>query len=120
MELTVQNLYGLLLRSRLLPADEARALYARWQQEPRDGPGNAAQFVRWLVANRALTEYQASLLARGQADGFFLGPYKVLDRLDRGRLAGLYKAQHETGPVVAIKVLAPARAREPAVLARFQ
>src|SRR5438034_8189826 len=62
-----------------------------------------SHFSKWMVANKYLTEYQASLLARGHADGFFLNQYKILDRLGKGRMAGVYKAQHETGPIVAIK-----------------
>ena len=31
MELTVQNVYGLLLRSRLLSREDAKAMFARWQ-----------------------------------------------------------------------------------------
>src|SRR5207248_1230816 len=61
-----------------------------------------------------------SLLARGHADGFFLNQYKILDRLGKGRMAGVYKAQHETGPIVAIKVLPPSKAKDPGLLARFQ
>ena len=33
MELTVQNVYGLLLRSKLLPLDDCKTLFARWQEE---------------------------------------------------------------------------------------
>ena len=66
-----------------------------------------------MVANRYLTEYQATLLARGHADGFFLSEYKILDRLGKGRMAGVYKAQHQLGQVVAIKVLPPSKAQDP-------
>ncbi len=120
MELTVQNVYGLLLRSKLLSLDESKAMFARWQEEAKDQAGNVARFASWMVANRYLTEYQSSLLARGHADGFFLGDYKVLDRLGKGRMAGVYKAQHKLGQVVAIKVLPPSKAREPTLLGRFQ
>src|SRR4051794_3612000 len=120
MELSVPNVYGLLMRSKLLALDDARAMYDRWQKEAKDAAGNLSQFTKWLVANRYLTEYQASLLARGHADGFFLNQYKILDRLGKGRMAGVYKAQHETGPIVAIKVLPPSKARDPGLLARFQ
>jgi serine/threonine protein kinase len=120
MELTVQNVYGLLLRSKLLPLDQAKTMYDRWNADARDAAGNLQAFTRWVVAHRYLTDYQASLLARGHADGFFLNQYKILDRLGKGRMAGVYKAVHELGQVVAIKVLPPSKARDPQFLARFQ
>src|SRR5262249_33292544 len=45
---------------------------------------------------------------------------RILDRLGKGRMAGVYKARHELGQVVAIKVLPPSKARDPQFLARFQ
>ncbi|HZY91090.1 MAG TPA: serine/threonine-protein kinase [Gemmataceae bacterium] len=120
MELTVQNVYGLLLRSKLLSLEEAKALFARWEREAGGHATNLARFASWMVANKYLTEYQAGLLARGHADGFFLGDYKVLERLGKGRMAGVYKAQHRLGQVVAIKVLPPSKAKDATLLGRFQ
>jgi serine/threonine protein kinase len=119
MELTVANVYGLLLRSKLMPVDEAKAMYARWQQEAKDAATNLARFASWMVVNKYLTEYQAQLLARGHAEGFFLNEYKILDRLGKGRMAGVYKAQHQLGQTVAIKVLPPSKAKESNLLGRF-
>jgi eukaryotic-like serine/threonine-protein kinase len=120
MELTVQNVYGLLIRSKLLPLDEAKAMFARWQTEAGEGATNLARFAGWVVANKYLTEYQAALLARGHAEGFYINQYKVLDRIGRGRMAGVYKARHELGQIVAIKVLPPSRAKDANLLGRFQ
>jgi serine/threonine protein kinase len=120
MELTVQNVYGLLLRSKLLSVEQGKAMFARWQEEARDAATNLAKFAAWMVSNKYVTEYQAALLARGHAEGFFLGEYKVLDRLGKGRMAGVYKGQYRLGQVVAIKVLPPSKARDPLLLARFQ
>ena len=120
MELTVQNVYGLLLRSKLLSIDACKTMFARWQAEAKDGSTNLVKFAGWMVTNRFVTEYQATLLARGHAEGFFINEYKILDRLGKGRMAGVYKAQHGLGQVVAIKVLPPSRAKEPTILARFQ
>lgn len=122
MPLTVPNVYGLLIRSRLLPLEGAKALYERWLREAGEHVANVEQFTKWMVANSFVTEYQATLLARGFADHFFLGnnrEYKVLDRIGRGRMAGVYKAVHNLGQIVAIKVLPPSRAREPRLLGRF-
>ena len=120
MDLTVQNVYGLLIRSKLLSLDECKEMFARWNAEAKENATNLGLFARWIVTNRYLTEYQASILARGHAEGFYLNNYKILDRLGKGRMAGVYKAQHETGPIVAIKVLPPSKARDKSLLARFQ
>src|ERR1051326_1160058 len=120
MELTVGNIFGLLLRSHLMPDDVAQTLFQTWKQESGGEANNVARFAKWLVARDFLTEYQVGLLAQGYADGFYLGEYKILDRLGRGRMAGVYKAVHGSGQVVAIKVLPPTKARESSMLARFQ
>ncbi len=120
MELTVQNVYGLLLRSKLLSVDDARTLFARWQEEAKGSANDINRFAAFMVARRFVTEYQASLLVRGHAEGFFLGDYKILDRLGKGRMAGVYKGQHRLGQVVAIKVLPPSKAHEPNLFHRFK
>jgi serine/threonine protein kinase len=120
MDYTVQNICGLLIRSKLLSPDEVKAMYQRWLDEAKDAAANLGQFTKWLTAKRYVTEYQAALLTRGHADDFFLNQYKILDRLGRGRMAGVYKAVHQLGQVVAIKVLPPSKARDPHLFGRFQ
>jgi serine/threonine protein kinase len=118
MPLTVENLCGLLIRSQLQPAQEVKACYQLWQQEARQ-PGDASAFARWLVEKGYLTEYQATLLSHGYADNFFLGSYKILDRIGRGRLAGVYKVVHSTGQTLALAVLPPSRAADLQLVSRF-
>jgi serine/threonine protein kinase len=120
MDLSVQNVYGLLLRSNLLSIEEAKTMYARWQEKAKDQASNLALFAAWMVAHNYVTEYQATLLVRGHADGFFLSDYKILDRLGKGRMAGVYRARHPLGQSVAIKVLPPSKARDAVMLGRFQ
>ena len=72
-----------------------------------------------MVQNRYVTDYQATLLARGHADGFFLNEYKILDRLGKGRMAGVYRGEHQLGQIVAIKVLPPSKAKDANLLGRF-
>jgi serine/threonine protein kinase len=102
-----------------VPADQARALLDRWQVEESERASDPQRFIGWLVAGRHLSDYQGALLLRGFADGFFLNDYKILERIGRGRMAGVYKAQHRLGQIVAIKVLPPSRAREPNLKSRF-
>ncbi len=120
MDLTVANVYGLLIRSKLLSLEDARTMYARWHQEAGAAADNVGRFAAWMVVRGYLTEYQSGLLARGHAEGFFLNEYKILDRLGKGRMAGVYRAQHTLGQIVAVKVLPPSRAKDPQLLGRFQ
>jgi serine/threonine protein kinase len=120
MEFSVENVCGLLIRSKLLTPDDVKGMYQRWVTEARDHGSDLGRFTRWLVANQYVTEYQATLVAKGHADDFFINQYKILDRLGRGRMAGVYKAVHQLGQVVAIKILPPSKSKNPLTLARFQ
>src|SRR5262249_24027521 len=46
--------------------------------------------------------------------------YKILERVGKGRVAGVYKAESPQGNLVALKVLPPSKARDPEQWARFQ
>src|SRR5215471_17986848 len=121
MELTsVESLCNLLARSHLLPADEVRAVRLRWLKEGGDAVADPRAFGRWLVEKEYVTDYQAGLLLLGKWERHFLNEYKILDRIAKGRMAGVYKAVHRLGELVAIKVLPPSKAKDTHLLARFQ
>src|SRR5262245_53139766 len=120
MEPTVESFCNTLARSRLLGPEEIRSLRQRWLREAQDPNPDLAHFTRWLVANRYVTEYQVGVLGRGHGSQLFLNQYKILERVGRGRMAGVYKAVHHLGQVVAIKVLPPSKARDAQLFARFQ
>lgn len=60
MELSVENLCSVLVRSKLLSPDEVKALYQRWKLESKEGRGDAGQFGKWLVAREHLTSHQVA------------------------------------------------------------
>jgi serine/threonine protein kinase len=115
---TVEGLCNTLARHGLLPPEEVRKLYQRWKSERPSG--DVPAFTRWLAENRYVTEYQAGVLGRGHAESLLLGPYTVIERIGRGRMAGVYRAVHRLGQVVAVKVLPPSKAKDPTTLARFE
>lgn len=120
MDTSVEVFLPLLIQTRLFDAQSANAALERWRQAAGKDAVDAAQWRRWLVEQNLLTEYQSSLLGRGHTDGFFLRDYKILDRIGRGRMAGVYRATDASGSVVAIKVLPPSKAKDPVLLARFK
>jgi eukaryotic-like serine/threonine-protein kinase len=118
--MNVKTVCTLLARSRLMPPDEVKALHRRWRAEAKDARHDLRRFRKWLVARHYVTPYQAKLLVRGQADGLVLHRYQVLERVGKGRIAGVYKAVHPSGQVVAIKVLPPSKAQDARLVARFR
>ncbi len=117
---TVTEYCEVLSRSKLLPEAEVQSLRNRWKEDTDGGETDIDLLKKYLVQKRFLTEYQAALVGRGHAEGFFIGGYVVQDRIGKGQSAGVYKAVHTSGQVVALKVLPGSRAKEPQVLSRFQ
>ena len=118
---TVSDFCQAITRSKQLDAEQVNKLLERWQKEAApEKLDKVDSFRRWTIRQRILTEYQAALLQRGHTEGFFLGDYKVEDRLGKGRMAGVYRGVDPAGKRVAIKVLPASRAREGNLLNRFQ
>jgi serine/threonine protein kinase len=117
---SVTEYCALLARSKLLPAGEAETLHQQWKAETGGGDDQVEAFVAFVVKRRVLTPYQAAMIQRGRADGFFLNTYKILDRIGKGQMGGVYKAVHSLGQVVALKILPSSKAKDPHTLGRFQ
>ena len=109
----------LLVRSKLMTPDEVKGVVKHYQASGKDERDLDA-FRKVLFTNRYLTEYQLALISRGHSDGFFLDQYKILDLVSKGSMTGVYKAIHQSGQTVAIKVLPGSKARDPEALARFR
>ncbi len=110
----------ILSRSRLIPESDVTALHDKWKAETQGSNSDLEQFRRYLVQRKCLTEYQAAMVQRGHTEGFFIGGYTILDRIGKGASAGVYKAVHTSGQIVALKVLPASKARDPNALIRFQ
>jgi serine/threonine protein kinase len=117
---TVRDFCALLVKSKLLPAGEVETLHQRWQSDTGGGDDQPEVFSKYLVKRHILTHWQAGMVQRGRADGFFLDRYRILDQIGKGQMGGVYKAVHSLGQIVALKILPASRAKDPRVLGRFQ
>jgi WD40 repeat protein/serine/threonine protein kinase len=105
-------------RSNLL----APEVMAQVREEFADGdpPLSAPEIANRLVARQLLTHWQADMLLEGRS-GFFFGKYKLLDRLGRGGMGSVFKAQKRgMGRAVALKVMSHALMKNPAAVSRFR
>jgi serine/threonine protein kinase len=117
---SVRDYCALLAKSKLLPAEEVESVYRQWKEETQAADDALDPFCKHLVSRRLVTEWQAGILRKGRSDGFFIADYKILDRLGRGQMGGVYRAVHGSGQMVALKVLPASRAKDPSTLGRFQ
>src|SRR5262245_9414085 len=92
------------LRASALLNEEGMARAAELAAEDQRGKSLA----RALIKQGLLTRFQAEMLYHGRTDGFTLGQYRILDRIGRGGMGRVFKAEHLTmHRIVALKVLAP-------------
>ena len=117
---SVRDYSALLAKSKLLPVEEVESVYKRWKEETHGQDDQVDSFCKFLVSRRALTEWQAAMLRRGRPDGFFIAGYKILDRIGKGQMGGVYKAVHNLGQIVALKILPSSKAKDQHILGRFQ
>ncbi|HEV3117916.1 MAG TPA: serine/threonine-protein kinase, partial [Gemmataceae bacterium] len=76
-----------------------------WMELGQKG-GEAEPFLKVLERRSILTPYQISKLRKGDADGYFLGGYKILYKIASGSFGRVYRAEDpNSGRIVAIKVL---------------
>lgn len=76
-----------------------------WDELGQRG-GDLEPYLRVMERKGFLTPFQSLKLSRGDADGYFLGGYRVLYKIASGSFGRVYRADDpRTGTVVAIKVL---------------
>jgi serine/threonine protein kinase len=117
---TIRDYCALLRKSKLLSAEDIETYYRKWRDDTGGTEDQVDRFRKFLVTQRVVTEWQAALIQRGRADGFFLDGYKILDRIGKGQMGGVYKAVHTLGQLVAVKILPASKAKDQHLLGRFQ
>jgi len=109
------SFWQLLQKSQLLSAEQLAELQRRGAERARDPQALAG----WLLQQRWLTRWQAEQLLAGRTT-FFLGKYKLLERLGAGGCATVYKAEQiAMRRTVALKIPKPEMLRDPEVQERF-
>jgi serine/threonine protein kinase len=76
-----------------------------WEELGQRG-GEIDPFLRVAQRKGHLTPWQAHKLAKGDAEGYFLGGYRILYRIASGTFGRVFRADDpQSGRIVAIKVL---------------
>jgi serine/threonine protein kinase len=99
---------------------EAKTLATFLDGRTLDAAASARTLADAMIERGVLTHFQAEQLLQGKWRGFTIGRYKYLERIGIGGMGQVFLCEHiHTRRRVAIKVLPPAKAEQPAALGRF-
>lgn len=118
MSFPVESFWKLVVESQLLSLEECHHYHGSWAAQ---FPGGDAQHLaEWLLSQNVISRYQASILLAGRAGPFVYGDYKIYDRIESGRLKGVFRALHiPTMHTVCLQFLTAEQAASPENVARL-
>lgn len=113
-------------KSSLLSAEVLQKTVAEWEARCAQGGANlfeddgSRSLLEHFVASGRLTNWQAAKLQDGRHKGFFLGSYRLMNRLGAGGMSTVYLAEHvHMRQLRALKVLPRHRVGDSSYLERF-
>ncbi len=113
---TAQEFMTVLEKSRLLTAEQLSAV----RQQAAEIGGHPRPLIESLMHRRLLTRWQVNQLLSGHCT-FYLGKYKLLDKIGEGGMGKVFKAEHTTmDRVVALKLLPVELTSKADAVARFR
>jgi WD40 repeat protein/serine/threonine protein kinase len=107
-----------LVQSRLMAQAEIDAFRSKLSDDEQ--PKTAEDLAKALYRHHKLTRFQTQAVFQGRTKGLVLGNYVVLDKVGKGGMGHVYKAQHRRMKrEVALKVLPSQVARQKEAVERF-
>ena len=116
---SVEELLQLIRKSGMIE-DSKLTTYLQRRQMGRGLPEDPRDAANSMVEDGLITDFQAEQYLLGKWRGFTIGKYKLLERVGVGGMGQVFLCEHMyMKRRVAIKVLPPAKAEQPAALGRF-
>jgi len=116
---TADDLMNLIRKSGMIEEPRLEA-YVLQQQRQGTMPTDARKLAGAMVRDGLMTYFQAEQFLLGKWRGFTVGKYKLLERIGIGGMGQVFLCEHlYMRRRVAIKILPPAKAEQPASLGRF-
>ena len=118
MSITIPEFWKLTIDSELLTPDEASKLSQSFS-EKHNGSARVDDLVKFLTGVK-LSAYQAKILLAGRPGPFVYGDYLIYERIESGRMAGIFRAVHRgTMHKVCLFFLSGAAAQDAELLAHL-
>jgi serine/threonine-protein kinase len=107
-----EDFWKLLAASRLVADDAVGRLRRALAEEPvaqaaeAGAEANTVALAKWLVARGVITKWQARRLLNGESGPFFVGDYRLLERLESDGPGRVFRGRHEpSGRAVCLVLL---------------
>jgi serine/threonine protein kinase len=109
-----------LVRKSGMVDEEKLSAYLERREFARGLPADVREFADDMIRDGILTNFQSEQTLLGKWRGFTIGRYKILERVGVGGMGQVFLCEHMViNKRVAVKVLPPAKADQPAALGRF-
>jgi serine/threonine protein kinase len=116
---SVEDLLQLIRKSGMVD-EAALTAYLHRRQGGQALPADPRLAADAMVGDGLLTDFQAEQFLLGKWRGFTVGKYKLLERVGVGGMGQVFLCEHLfMKRRVAVKILPPAKAEQPAALGRF-
>ncbi len=116
---SVEELVQLIRKSGMVD-EQKLSTYLQRREFSRGLPTDPREFADDMVRDGVLTYFQSEQFLLGKWRGFTIGKYKLLERVGVGGMGQVFLCEHMfMRRRVAVKVLPPAKAEQPAALGRF-
>ena len=117
---SVEELLGLVRKSGMVEEPRLTAYLHDHPVGRGAEPQDPREYADQLVRDAVITGFQKEQFLLGKWRGFTIGKYKLLERVGVGGMGQVFLCEHMLMKRrVAIKVLPPAKAEQPAALGRF-
>ncbi len=114
------ELTDVILKSGVIEEGRLRAYVKKLAEGESGMPADPNKLGGLMVRDGILTYFQAEQLLQGKWKRFFIGKYKVLERLGVGGMGQVFLCEHKLMKrKVAVKVLPAAKSSDEAALSRF-
>lgn len=119
MSITLDEFIQSMASSGLMDAEDIQSFLETLPQQQR--PTSAEELAREMYRAGKLTKFQAQAIYQKKTRGLVVGNYVVLDKLGKGGMGAVYKAQHKRMKrLVALKTLPSSATKSPDAVKRFQ
>ena len=117
----LDDVHNLLVQSQLLTAEDAEQQLAQWRlKQGWESEEDVLGFVKSLVEQQLLSDFQARAVLAGIPGPYVLGPYRVLAKVAAGRLGTIFRAEQvEFHQPVSLKIFSAALGRSKERVARL-